>query len=245
MNKSITQKAFSSQRDQRSAEVSRRQLGRWVQLITTLLLVVAACLLTTQPSYAGDTGCRVALTPYTDPDTGSFNVRIAGYRLLTAHVVGTPSGNNLSGVTVSFFTDRGTLSTAQAATDSTGSIGTTLWGGWDPGTATVRATVTFAGQPFGDVALVPVVAPNGETSTAIGFGYASPGYIPSPTAGAWKGNLTASNSTGIKFDGLQVTERSGGIVGSGDTCWYSGNPWGYGKFQGVSGGTWDVGVGNW
>ena len=123
-----------------------------------------------KPSWAGG-GYRVSLTPINDPDTENFKVRLAGNRDLTTHVVRTPDNTNASGVTVQFFTNLGSVNgsggNASAVTDASGTVGVTLWGGWEPGTATVRARVTANNTNYDDVALIPIVVPN-EEETFVG-----------------------------------------------------------------------------
>lgn len=184
-----------------------------------------------RPSHAVE-GYRVTITAANDPTTGNSRVRIGGYRGLTAHVTRTPSGANASGVTVYFYTNRGTLSSAQENTDGSGNAGVTLGGGWVAGTATATARVVGTnGTQYNSTpsASVEIVKPDGENTGFVQWGTGTTGR---EATGVWNARLTP---TDVNFDGLQVTERDGGVVGAGDTCWYAGNDWNYTPFQAVTG----------
>lgn len=223
MKNFVKQQEILTQQSRQLAKVvnARRSFRRFLQRAVVAGLACVAMLLTAATSRANE-GYKVYLTPSVDPSTGDFKVRIAGYRGLSAHVVRTPSNSNAVGVTVYFQTSLGTCSAASGITDSNGVTGTSLWGGWGPGTATVRAKVVANGSTYSDVANVPVVKPDGETTGFVQW---------QDNRGVWNARLTP---TDVSFGGLTLTERDGGKIGSGDTCWYSGNPWGYAKFEAVT-----------
>ena len=196
------------------------------------VLVVGSVLITTTPCWAGG-GYQVALTPVNDPDTGNFKVRIAGYRDLMAHVVTLPGLTDAPGVTVQFFTSLGTVNHSSATTDANGKVGVTLWGGWEPNTATVRARVVANGTNYDDVALVPVVAPDGEDTSINSQNQAIT---------LFQGVLTPSD---VNFSGMQITERDGG--NHFDVCVDQDkllNGKSISSYVFLTGGTWTVAAGN-
>ena len=197
---------------------------RFARLFCLLALICAAVIFAT-PTYASN-GYKVYVTPVNDSVTHNFKVRIDGTRSFHVHVVNTPSDSDANGVTVYFYTNlsSSSVSPPSAVANSSGVTGFSLYGGWTPGTATVRAKVVAPnGTEYSDVAVVPIVKPDGENTAFIGF---------SGVLGVWKARLTP---TDVNFGGLQVGERNGGVSrGQGDTCWYWGNPFGYAPFEAVT-----------
>ena len=158
--KVMTEKKRPLGREQHTARVpvvtwrAWRPIARTIARTLVMVLAVTGVLLEAPPSWARG-GYRVALTPVNDPATGNFKVRLAGERVLMAHVVTTPDNTDAAGVTVHFYTNLGTstVSPGTGVTDASGTTGVTLWGGWEPGTATVRARVIANGTNYDDVAV--------------------------------------------------------------------------------------------